>query len=401
MRIVYFHQFFSTPKGSWGTRVYEFCRDWVEAGHDVTVVTSTFAKSDLVATRKIDEQMIDGIRVKVVDLGMDNRQPVWKRIRSFLEYAAVCSWYAASLPADVVIASSGPITVGLPALVARWGRRRRLVFEVRDLWPDGAIEMGLLKNSLAQKGAYGLEAACYRSAAQIVCLSPGMADDIRRRFGLDNVSSITNAADLELFGNERPVEALPAWFEGRKVAIYTGNIGQVNNSELLLRAARQLQARGRHDIVIALIGDGQLKADLQATAAAEGLDTIAFGDLMPKVELVGLIQRSYVSLVPLKGTPVLDTSSPNKLYESLAAGLPVIQNTKGWIRDLLADNECGYTVDADDETELVDHLIALADDPALAQRLGQNGRELARREFDQDVLSARYLEILATAARRR
>lgn len=399
MRIVYFHQFFSTPKGSWGTRVYEFCKDWAAAGHDVTVVTSTFAKSDLITTRLVEDQEFEGFKVKVIDLKMNNKEAAWKRIRSFLVYAALCSWYAVTLRADVVITSSGPITVGIPALAARWVRRRRLIFEVRDLWPDGAIEMGLLQNRTVQKAAYALEAACYRSAAHIVCLSPGMVDNIKDRFGVGEITSITNAADLELFGTPRPPLELPSVFETHQVAIYTGNIGQVNNSDLLLRAARLLSERGRSDIAIVLVGDGQLKDELKAEKDRLGLTNLVFLDLMPKVELVALIQRSFVSLVPLRGQPILDTSSPNKLYESLAAGKPVIQNTKGWIRDLLSDNECGFTVDPDDETELADRLEQLADDPQLASRLGANGRSLAEREFDQNILSSRYLDVIEAVSR--
>ncbi|MCB0988156.1 MAG: glycosyltransferase family 4 protein [Acidimicrobiales bacterium] len=394
MRIVYFHQFFSTPKGSWGTRVYEFCKDWAAAGHDVTVVTSTFAKSDLVTTKLVEDQEFEGFKVKVIDLKMNNKESVAKRIRSFVVYAALCSWYAVTLRADVVITSSGPITIGIPALAARWLRRRKLVFEVRDLWPDGAIEMGLLQNRTVQRAAYALEAACYRSADHIVCLSPGMVDNIVGRFGVTEISSITNAADLDLFGTPREAASLPPVFDTHKVAIYTGNIGQVNNSDLLLRAARLLNDRGRDDISIVLVGDGQLKDELVAERDRLGLTNLVFCDLMPKVELVALIQRSFVSLVPLRGQPILDTSSPNKLYESLAAGLPVIQNTKGWIRDLLSDNDCGFTVDPTDETDLADRLEQLADDPDLTARMGANGRALAEREFDQDILSQRYLDVL-------
>ena len=369
-------------------------RELVTAGHDVTVVTSTFAKSDLVTTKLVEDQEFEGFKVKVIDLKMNNKESVAKRIRSFVVYAALCSWYAVTLRADVVITSSGPITIGIPALAARWLRRRKLVFEVRDLWPDGAIEMGLLQNRTVQRAAYALEAACYRSADHIVCLSPGMVDNIVGRFGVTEISSITNAADLDLFGTPREAASLPPVFDTHKVAIYTGNIGQVNNSDLLLRAARLLNDRGRDDISIVLVGDGQLKDELVAERDRLGLTNLVFCDLMPKVELVALIQRSFVSLVPLRGQPILDTSSPNKLYESLAAGLPVIQNTKGWIRDLLSDNDCGFTVDPTDETDLADRLEQLADDPDLTARMGANGRALAEREFDQDILSQRYLDVL-------
>ena len=191
-----------------------------------------------------------------------------------------------------------------------------------------------------------------------------------------------------------PATDLPAVFADHKVAIYTGNIGQVNNSDLLLRAARLLTERGRTDIAIVLVGDGQLKEQLIAERDELGLTNLVFCDLMPKVDLVALIQRSFVSLVPLRGQPILDTSSPNKLYESLAAGKPVIQNTRGWIKTLLDENQCGFTVDATDETELADRLEQLADDPTLTATMGSNGRSLAEREFDQNILSARYLSVI-------
>jgi glycosyltransferase involved in cell wall biosynthesis len=398
MRIVYFYQYFSTPKGSWGTRVYEFCRDWVAKGHEVTVVSSIYYKSDLKAERFIEDQDFEGIRVKVLNIRIDNKESVVKRILSFVQYSVVSCWYAVTLKADVVVASSGPITVGLPGLAARWLRGRKLVFETRDLWPDGAIEMGLIRNGFVKKMAYALERACYRSASHIVCLSPGMVDNIRRRFGLDKLTSVTNAADLRLFGDPRPDVELPEVFSNGKVAIYTGNIGQVNNSELLLRAAVMLQKMGRGDIHILLVGDGQLKGHFLARKKEMGLENFHIHGMMPKDRLVAYVQNSMVSLVPLKGTPVLDTSSPNKLYESLAAGVPVIQNTKGWIRDLLDENGCGFTVDADDERELVESLIRLADDPETAREMGRRGKELAQREFDKTLLAEKMLKVLEDVA---
>jgi glycosyltransferase involved in cell wall biosynthesis len=398
MRIVYFYQYFSTPKGSWGTRVYEFCRDWVAQGHEVTVVTSIYYKSDLKATRFIEDQDFEGIRVKVLNIGIDNKESVFKRILSFVQYSVISCWYAVTMKADVVVASSGPITVGLPGLAARWLRGRKLVFETRDLWPDGAIEMGLIRNPLFKRLAYALESACYRSSSHIVCLSPGMVDNISKRFGLKNLTSVTNAADLRLFGDPRPDVELPDVFSQGKVAIYTGNIGQVNNSDLLLRAAVMLNERGRDDIQILLVGDGQLRDHFMDRKRELGLENFHIHGMMPKDRLVAYVQNSMVSLVPLKGTPVLDTSSPNKLYESLAAGVPVIQNTKGWIREMLEESGCGYTVDADDERELVDILIRMADDPDMTAEMGRKGKELAQREFDKTLLADKMLKVLEGVA---
>jgi glycosyltransferase involved in cell wall biosynthesis len=394
MKIVYFYQYFSTPKGAWGTRVYEFCKDWVAQGHEVTVVTSIYSKSDLIAERFIEDQYFDGIHVKVLNIRIDNKQPVFKRIRSFIYYCLLSSWYALTLRADVVIASSGPITVGLPGLVAKWLRGRKMIFETRDLWPEGAIEMGIIRNPVIKKLAYALEAACYKSADYIVCLSPGMVDNIQKRFGIQQITSVTNAADLELFGERSGETPLPEVYQSGKVAIYTGNIGQVNNSELLLRAAILLKQQNRTDIKLVMVGDGQLKEKLISEKNKLNLDNLILMDLMPKNRLVALIQNAMVSLVPLKGKPILDTSSPNKLYESLAAGVPVIQNTKGWIKQLIDVNHCGFTVDADKEEELVATLIFMSDHPEETKHMGERARLLAEKEFDKTLLATKMLQIV-------
>ena len=148
MKILIFYQYFSTPKGSWGTRIYEFAKDWVKEGHEVTVVSSIYTKSDLKAKRLLETQFFDGIQVRVINVRIDNKQSIPKRIYSFIAYAVIASWYAVTLPANIVIASSGPITVGLPGLIAKWIRGRKMVFEARDLWPEGAIELGVIKNTV-------------------------------------------------------------------------------------------------------------------------------------------------------------------------------------------------------------------------------------------------------------
>jgi len=391
MKIVYFYQFFSSPKGSWGTRVYEFGRRWVEQGHQVTVVTSIFYKSDLEATGLVSDQRFDGIDVKVLNVRLSNKHGFLRRVWTFLLYSVLSTWYALRLPADVVVASSGPITVGIPGLVARYLRRRKLVFEVRDLWPEGAIELGVLKNPFLKWVAFRLEKACYRAASLIVTLSPGMADHITRKHGYRHTLSVTNAADNALFAGERPPWQPPDWVAGRKLAIYTGNIGMVNHSTYLFEAARILEQRGNREILILLIGDGQLRTSLQQQIETSGATNIRIHGLMPKSELVDWVRAAMVSLVPLQGTPILDTSSPNKLFDSLAAGVPVVQTTSGWIKDLLAEHDCGVTVDPDKPEELADCLEDLARDTARQREMGANARKLARESCDKLILADRML----------
>ncbi|PSL03964.1 glycosyltransferase family 4 protein [Cecembia rubra] len=392
MKILYFYQYFSTPKGSWGTRVYEFAKEWVAQGHEVTVVSSIYSKSDLRAEKWVEDQVFDGIRVKVLNVRIDNKQSFLKRIWSFVAYALLSSYYALTIKADVVVASSGPITAWLPGLLARFLRGRKLILEARDLWPEGAIELGIIKNPIVKRLAYAFENFSYQAANGIVGLSPGMQSHIAAKAPQRPVISVTNAANIKLFASKQNFQH--PYLIPEKYAIYTGNIGEVNNSRWLLEAAKVLQSKGRSDIKIVLIGEGQQREVLVDEAKSLGLTNFIHIGLMPKSELVSLVQHAMASLVPLKGTPVLDTSSPNKFFESLAAGVPVIQNTKGWMKDFLEINQVGFTLDPNNSEALANLLIELDAKKSLKVSLGERAKSLAAEQFDKKILAKEMLDFI-------
>lgn len=394
MRIVYFYQYFTTPKGSYGTRVYEFTKKWVEMGHDVTVVTSVYTKSDIKATKFLETQIVDGVRLKIINVKIDNKQSFFKRIITFLIYSFFSIYYSLTLKCDVVIASSGPITVGIPGLFAKIFRRKKMVFEVRDLWPEGPIELGILKNKLIQKASYAFEKMCYKHSSLVVALSPGMQADILSRFPQTNVISVTNSANIQLFSSPKTPLNNQA-LKGKKYAIYTGNIGKVNNSDLLFEAAQRLTQLGRSDIHIVLIGDGQQKEEL--SIKSKGISNFHLLDLMPKEDLVNYIKNAMVSLIPLHNTPMLSTSSPNKLFESMAASVPIIQTTDGWIKTMIETTNCGYTVSPTNENELVEKLILLSENTLMANEMGKNGYKYALENFDKDILATIMITNIITS----
>jgi glycosyltransferase involved in cell wall biosynthesis len=266
------------------------------------------------------------------------------------------------------------------------------VFEIRDLWPEGAIELGIIKKSWMKKLAYWFEKKCYMASSFIVTLSPGMTQNIKRRFGFSNVDDVTNAANIKLFST--PVPFISSLIKPKSYAIYTGNIGMVNNSYWLYNAAKILKTRGREDIVILLIGEGQQREELVKLASRENVNNFIRLGLMPKSELIAYIQQAFVSLVPLKGTPVLDTSSPNKFFESLAAGIPVIQNTQGWMKDFLIEYNVGFTLNPNEPAQLADKLMWMKDNLEATTRMGNNGLLIAERLFDKDYLADKMLNIL-------
>lgn len=399
MRILYFYQYFTTPKGAWSTRAYEFARRWVEAGDHVTVVTSVYDKSDLRPAGLISRQLIDGIHVVVIGVPLSNRHGFALRLFTFLAYALVSSWYALTLRADVVVTSSGPITSSVPGLLARYLRRLPWVFEIRDIWPDGAIELGILRSGLLIRLSRWLERLCYQSARRLVALSDGMARLILSRTPGARVDVVPNAADNELVASLGPQAPLPEWTRGNDLITYAGTLGVANACGQILQAAKFLQDWGVDPVRIVLIGDGKERTELERMSAELGLCNTHFVGLQPRERVLAWLRQSYCTLLVLRNTPIIATGSPNKLFDSLAAGVPVLQNTQDWMKDLLERESCGITVPPDDPEALAAAIRSLLMDRERRENLAANALRVARDQFDRGFLAGKMRRILHEAAK--
>ncbi|MBK9065308.1 MAG: glycosyltransferase family 4 protein [Gemmatimonadetes bacterium] len=395
MRILYFYQYFTVPAGSYSTRCYEMARRWARAGDQVTMVTSVYDKSGLTPTGLIDRRTIEGIDVRIINLRLSNKHPAPLRILTFFAFALVACWYAVVTRADVILSSSGPITTGLPGLVGHYLRGRPFVFEVRDLWPEGAIQLGILRNRTAAALARWFETRCYRAASLVVALSEGMAESIAERHPGTALLVIPNASDPALFG--RPAAGPEPTVEPGLV-LYTGTIGFADDCGQIVDAARVLQARGRTDVRIVMIGDGNERGLLEARAREAGLANIEFRGLVPKTDLPGWLHRADCALLTIRDVPVMSTCSPNKMFDAFAAGVPVVHTTRGWIRRLFEREGGGITVPPNDPEAFADALIRLTEDRALRDRLSGEARRLARERFDRDGLATAMRAGLARAA---
>ena len=398
MHVLYVHANFATARGSWGTRAYDLPRRWIERGHRVTVVTGVYDRSDLRPSRLVWVGVIDGITVRALNVPFSNRDRFGRRVVTNLLLGAFASWQAARRAYDVALVSCGPITIGLAALVARWVRRRTAVVEVRDLFSDALEQLGIVTSPVALAGLRACEAVCYRSADAVVALSETMAQRLAERHGLGRVTVVPNTADIELFGRRR---AAPAGMSGHAAHfVYTGTLGRANDCGQIVEAARLLKAWSRCDIHIHLIGDGSERKALLDEAAQAGLDRVRFVPPMPKEALAGWLGTATAMILVLKPLPVFDAVSPNKLFDALAAGIPVIQTTQGWIRQLLAERDCGITVDPDRPAALAGAITALCDDRPRRNRMARNARRAACELFATDRLADRMLDTLVAAHRR-
>jgi glycosyltransferase involved in cell wall biosynthesis len=394
MRILYLHQFFITRAGGGGTRSYEFARRFVERGHGVRMVTAGDG------TRTVDGIEVVGVRGAYTDYMQATALSNTRRMLAFGRFALGATLAALRGPRpDVIYASSPPLTMALPALVAAARWRAPLVFEVRDLWPEAPIQMGALRNPLLRAAARGLERLAYRRAAAIVALSPGIRTGVLAAgAAADKVEIVPNGADLELFAPAANGGALrdELGLSGRFVCSYFGAMGEANDLTQVIEAAALLRER---NVSFVLLGGGKRRADLERLARERGAANVLFMDPVPdKASVARLAAASDACLTIFKDVPVLATNSPNKLFDTFAAGRAAIVNADGWMRELVERNDAGVYVRAGDPVDLAEKIGWLEDDRELTARLGRNARALAEREFDRDALAGRVLALLERTA---
>jgi glycosyltransferase involved in cell wall biosynthesis len=400
MKILYFHQHFGTPQGSSGTRSYEMARALIAAGHRVTMVCGSYQRAALDlpydAQKGWSRGEIDGIDVISLPLAYSNRDGLAKRTLIFLRFALRSMGIALRHEYDLLFATSTPLTAGIPGIVARPFRRKPFVFEVRDLWPELPRALGM-RNPFLLGGMSLLEWLSYRSAQACVGLSPGIVAGIERRSQVGKrITMIPNGSDLDLFtpGNRADLQ-LPGVGPDDFVAAFTGAHGIANGLDAVLAAAAVLQERGETRIKLLFIGDGKEKDRLAQKAQAEGLTNCLFFDPVPKRELAALLGRLNCGLMILKNVPAFYYgTSPNKFFDYISAGLPVLNNYPGWLADLITEHQCGLAVPPDDPAAFAEALIHMANRPAECAQMGQNARALAEAQFAREKLAAQMVAFL-------
>lgn len=398
MKIFYCHQYFSTPAGAAGTRSYEMARALVERGHQVLMVCGSAARGatglDAPFVRGRRRGVVDGIEVLEFELGYSNSDRLLRRAALFLRFALASIVVALREDYDVMVATTTPLTAGIPGIMARWLRRKPFVFEVRDLWPELPRAMGVIRNPVLLALLSGLEWLSYRSARRLVGLAPGIVDGIvRRGVPRERVTLVPNGCDFDIFGRAdgpwRPSDVGP----GQLVAIFAGAHGMANGLDAVLDAAAHLKRRGRTRITIVLVGEGKMKPHLQRRAEAEGLENVVFHDGVSKSKLANLMAASDVGLQILANVPAFyDGTSPNKFFDYLSCGLPVLINYPGWLAELVRAERCGWGVPPDDPVAIADALVAAEDHRDQLAIMGARARALGRARFDRPRLAAAWAE---------
>lgn len=391
MKILVFYQYFGTPLGGWSTRYYEFTRRWVANGNEVTIVTSPYYKSDIRANGFISRQKIEGINLIVINLPDSNKQSFVRRAWNALRFALVSIYFALSEPHDLVISSSGPITTAVPGLFSKWFRRKKLVFEVRDLWPKGGIELGKIKNPFVIAFSLWFERLIYKNSDLVVSCSVGMEKGVLDINPEVKTLNIPNSSDVELFGFSAEQPSFPTGFNSAlPLFIYAGSLGLMDDCKQIIEGVRLV--RGSYFNLV-FIGDGAERKELESLVDQFSLsDHVFFLGLIQKTEVVKWFRIAQASFVTFKDLPVLHTNSPNKMFDSFAAGVPIIQSTRGWIYDLVRKSECGINVSPNNPQEFANALEFLMNNPELSLQMGKNAKVLAETEFNRSILAEKYFQ---------
>lgn len=402
MRILYIHQHFSTPAGSVGIRSYEMARQLVARGHEVVMVCGSYKGGVTGLEQPFVKGMrrgrVDGFEVIEIDAPYANALSFPARIRIFFRFAWRACLLALRERYDLIFTTTTPLTVAIPGILARWLRGKRFVFEVRDLWPELPKAMGVIKNPIMLAAMSVLEWAAYHSAHRLIGLAPGMVDGIARRgIARDRIIMIPNGCDRDLFDSKgepwRP-DGIPA---EALLAVYAGTHGPANGLQAVLGAATELKRRGRNDIYLLLIGDGKLKPALQERTKNEGLSNVIFHSPVPKARLSGLMKATDIGLQILANVPAFyDGTSPNKFFDYLAAGVPVLVNYPGWVANLAEENACGFAVAPEDARSFADALGKAADNRSALAAMRPKSLALAQ-QFDRTKLADQFVDWLEGA----
>lgn len=393
VRIVYIHQHFNFPWEPGWQRPWQFARRLARAGHEVTVICGG---------RERQRETLEGVEVHRLAVPYENAMVFQQRVRSFVSFMARACYYAAQVKADVVFASSTPLTTAVPGIIASRISRAPFVFEVRDLWPEAPVALGFLKNRHVIKAAEALEKFAYRSAKHVIALSPGMEAGIKRVWPQAETTVVPNASDVENFAAARQdresIRADLGWAPDETVLFYAGSFGVTYDVPWLIRLAGELKKRGQKFRVVAY-GEGKDTEHCRAVAREYGLNPLdVLPGKIPRTEIERMLPAADFAVSTLVDNPALEINSLNKVFDALAAARPVLFNHAGWLPEVLSEAGAGWQLSRDPATATDQLIRALESGEIDTAAAGEAALELAREEFDRDRLFDRFLTVLENSA---
>ena len=325
----------------------------------------------------------------------------WRRSLVFFQFLWLSTFKLLSLKGDLVLATSTPLTIGIPALIKKWFHKTPYIFETRDIWPEVVIAIGAINNKIIHYFLYFLEGLIYKNADAIVPLSVDMKDSITSRY--PNLVSlpikvIENISEIDRFQNgfdaEESILEKKIGFRPRFTVLYAGTFGRVNGLDYVIELASKL-INLDPSIVFVLLGDGSEKKEVLQKANNIGvleknvfiLDSVAKKDL-PQLYYECDIGSSFV--IPIKE---LWANSANKFFDTLAAGKPILINHNGWQKNLIFEENIGYVLPKVVDENAIKEFELYTKNKSLISEQKTNGLNIAKKYYATDVAIKKYIKI--------
>jgi glycosyltransferase involved in cell wall biosynthesis len=378
MKIIYIHQYYLTQEQGGAIRSYYISQALKDKGHEVHVITAHNKSFK-------ETKIIEGTTVHYLPVGYDNSYGVVKRMFAFVQFVFSAYSTAASIKnTDLVFATSTPLSVGIIALWLRRFKKLPYVFEVRDLWPEAPIQLGYLQNPLLRFLSKRIEKRIYDKADHVIALSPGI------EAGIKNISKtpttvIPNMSDCDFF-KPSPAPALPV------TITYFGAVGKVNRVDSFIELAYYAQLYFPRDYQFILAGKGSELTRLKEQA--KDLQNISFKGHLTKSEIKSLLAQSHVTYTSFGPQPVLETNSPNKFFDAIAMGKVCVITTKGWLCELIQQEEIGFYYSANNPVAFFRKLVTLAPSMQAYDEIAKRSRTLAKTRFNKNTLTAQVVNVL-------
>ena len=410
MRILYLTHYFPPEGNAPASRVYEMSKRWVRQGHEVTVITcAPNAPAGVLypgyRNRLVQRERMDGIDVVRVWTYLAENRGTVRRIANYLSFMLTGSIAGLLVRRpDVMIATSPQFFCGWAGVVVQWFRRLPLILEIRDIWPDTITAVGAISSTKIIRVLEWLELKLYASARHIVTVGEGYKRKLLEKGVRDgDVSVVTNGADLEFFKPRAPDESLIRRhaLAGRFVCAYVGTIGMCAGLSIVLRAAALLKARDRRDICFLLVGDGAEREVLERQVRDEALHNVILAGRQDKRLIPNYLSVADACLAVLRKQDLFTTVLPSKIFETAAMGKPIVLGVAGEAAELVRRSGGGLCIEPENEVELVEAVLRLADDRQLVAQLGRSGRDYVAKYFNRDVLARAYVDIIRRVCGRR
>lgn len=402
MHILLIHQFYLNDNDPGGSRFNKFVEFWSEKGHKVSVIAGTVnyatGKSDDKYNKKYitKEDISKNVTVYRCHVSKGYNKNFLGRLLGYFSFNFSSSFALRKIKnIDVILVSSPPLFIGLTGILAKWITKKPLIFEVRDLWPESAIDTGVLSNKYIIKLAYKIEKMCYKYADLINVLTPAFKDKLveDKNINPNKIIYIPNGADLDIFKpEEKNINLVEKYNLNNKFIItYTGAHGVANHLEYILNIANNLKNKDKN-IHFLLIGDGMRKNSLINLANKMNLDNVTFIDAQPKNQISKYVNLSDACIAVLKKNDTFKTVYPNKIFDYMSCKKPILVGIDGIARELVEDNKTGIYIDPENEEECVNSIISLKNNADLRQEFGENGYQFVSTNFDRKKLADKYIE---------